>query len=173
MTIVETLKFVKEIHRGHVDALGRPYHKHLERVLAHVQRLFPDADEDVQHAALLHGSVEEKKTTLEALRDAGYSPEIIGMVEWNTRPRGPDAPPYLEWIRHLADRAPLGAIMIKIADNEDNNDPQRIARLPEGQRNVSAVYAKARRILEAAIRRRSDVEASPATRGECGNIASG
>ena len=153
--IAETLEFAKEIHRAHVDVLGRPYHMHLERVLAHLRRLFPMAGEEVWHAALLHGSVEEKKTTLQALRDAGYSPDIVNMVEWNTRPRGEGAPPYLEWIRYLADSAPLGAIMIKIADNEDNNDPQRIAQLPEHQRDVSEVYASARRILEDALARRA------------------
>jgi hypothetical protein len=77
------------------------------------------------------------------------------MVEWNTRPRGAGAPAYLDWIQHLADNAPLGAVMIKIADNEDNNDPQRIAQLPPDQRDVSAVYAAARRILEAALRHRA------------------
>ena len=152
--LAETLDYIKELHRGHLDVLGRPYHTHLERVLTHLQRLFPEAGEDVEHAALLHGSVEEKKTTLEALRDAGYSREIVEMVEWNTRPRGEGAPPYLEWIRRLANGAPLGAIMIKIADNEDNNDPGRIARLPPEQRDVSAVYAKARHILDAALERR-------------------
>ena len=153
-TLAETLDYVKELHRGHLDVLGRPYHSHLERVLAHLQRLFPAAGEDVQHAALLHGSVEEKKTTLAALRDAGYSPDIVSMVEWNTRPRGDGAPAYLDWIRHLAEGAPVGAIMIKIADNEDNNDPRRIALLPPEQRDVSAVYAQARRILEDALDRR-------------------
>lgn len=153
-SIAQTLEYVRLLHRDHLDVLGRPYHTHLERVLAHLRRLFPDAGEDIQHAALLHGSVEEKKTTLEALRDAGYSPDIVSMVEWNTRPRGEGAPPYLDWIGHLADNAPLGAIMIKIADNEDNNDPGRIARLPPEQRDVSAVYAKARHILDAALERR-------------------
>jgi (p)ppGpp synthase/HD superfamily hydrolase len=160
--IAQTLEYVKQLHRDHLDQLGRPYHTHLARVLAHVRRLFPDADEEVQHAALLHGSVEEKKTTLQALRGAGYSPNIVRMVEWNTRPRSPGAPPYLDWIRHLAECAPLGAIMIKIADNEDNNDPRRIARLPEEQRDVSDVYDAARRILEAAVHRRTKLEAPPA-----------
>ena len=155
-SLVETLDYIRELHRGHLDVLGRPYHTHLERVLAHLQRLFPEAGEATQHAALLHGSVEEKKTTLEALREAGYSPEIVEMVEWNTRPRGEGAPPYLDWIRHLADGAPLGAIMIKIADNEDNNDPRRIAQLPPEQRDVSPVYAKARAILDAALQRRAE-----------------
>jgi (p)ppGpp synthase/HD superfamily hydrolase len=154
--LAETLDYIKELHRGHLDVLGRPYHTHLERVLTHLQRLFPEAGEDVEHAALLHGSVEEKKTTLAALRADGYSPDIVGMVEWNTRPRGEGAPAYLDWIRHLADNAPLGAIMIKIADNEDNNDPRRIAMLPPEQRDVSAVYAQARRILEAALERRGN-----------------
>ncbi len=76
------------------------------------------------------------------------------MVRWNTRPRGEGAPPYLEWIQRLADEAPLGAVMIRIADNEDNNDPRRIALLAEDKRDVSAVYAKARHILEAALSRR-------------------
>ena len=153
-SLTETRDYVKELHRGHVDVLGRPYHTHLERVLAHLQRLFPEADENIQHAALLHGSVEEKKTTLAALHDAGYSRDVVDMVEWNTRPRGEGAPPYLDWIRHLADNAPLGAVMIKIADNEDNNDPRRIAQLPPEQRDVSPVYAKARAILDAALQRR-------------------
>lgn len=163
-SIAQTLDYIKLLHRGHLDVLGRPYHTHLERVLAHLQRLFPDAGENIQHAALLHGSVEEKKTTLEALRDAGYAPDIVSMVEWNTRPRGEGAPPYLDWIRHLADNAPLGAVMIKIADNEDNNDPRRIAQLPPEQRDVSAVYATARRILEAALERRRGRQRKSATR---------
>ncbi len=155
MTIDETLAYARDLHRGQVDQFGQPYHSHLERVLAHLQRLFPEAGEAVQRAALLHGSVEEKRTTLQALLQAGYSPEIVRMVEWNTRPRGPGAPAYLDWIRDLADHAPLGAVMIKIADNEDNSDPERIARLPEEQRDVGEAYANARRILEAALRRRS------------------
>lgn len=155
ITIGRTMKYARELHRGHVDQLGRPYHTHLERVLRHLKRLFPDADEAVQHAALLHGSVEEKKTTLAALRDAGYSQEIVQMIAWNTRPRGEGAPAYLDWIRELAEHAPLGAVMIKIADNEDNNDPERIARLPEEQRDVSEFYARARQILDAALKRRS------------------
>ena len=153
-SLAETLTYIRELHRGHRDVLGRPYHTHLERVLAHLQRLFPEAGEDIQHAALLHGSVEEKKTTLEALRAAGYSPDIVSMVEWNTRPRGEGAPAYLDWIRHLAESAPLGAIMIKIADNEDNNDPRRIAQLPPEQREVSAAYDAARRSLDAALEHR-------------------
>jgi (p)ppGpp synthase/HD superfamily hydrolase len=156
MTIDHTRQHVRELHRDHLDQLGRPYHTHLERVLAHLQRLFPAAGEAVQHAALLHGSVEERKTTLAALLEAGYAPEIVHMVEWNTRPRGPGAPAYLDWIQDLADHAPLGAVMIKIADNEDNNDPERIARLPPAQRDVSEAYAKARRILEAALARRGN-----------------
>lgn len=155
ITIGQTVAYVKALHRGHVDQIGRPYHTHLERVLQHLTRLFPGVDDAVQHAALLHGSVEEKRITLSALRDAGYSPDIVQMVAWNTRPRGPEAPVYLDWIRHVAENAPLGAVMIKIADNEDNNDPVRIARLPEEQRDVSEVYARARRILDAALIRRS------------------
>lgn len=157
MTLENTRALVRTLHAGHVDQLGRPYHTHLERVLAHLQRLFPDCSEAEQHGALLHGSVEEKRTTLEALLNLGYSCEIVELVRWNTRPRGPDAPAYLDWIRNLAENAPLGAVRIKIADNEDNNDPARIARLPPEQRDVSEVYRKARAILAASLARRSQL----------------
>jgi hypothetical protein len=150
-----TLEHVRELHAGHLDRLGRPYHQHLERVLQHLIRLFPDASEAMQHAALLHGSVEEKKTTLEALRARGYGDDVIEMVAWNTRPRGEGAPAYLDWIGGLAEKAPLGAVKIKIADNEDNNDPARIAQLPPAERDVSEYYTKARTILVAALARRA------------------
>ena len=165
MTIDETLAYARHLHGGQIDPFGQPYHTHLERVLVHLRRLFPQAGDAVQHAALLHGCVEEKRTTFAALRGAGYSPEIVEMVRWNTRPRGDGAPPYLEWIQRLADEAPLGAVMIRIADNEDNNDPRRIALLAEDKRDVSAVYAKARHILEAALsRRRANAGELAATR---------
>src|SRR6266404_9667404 len=112
MTIDETLAYARDLHCGHLDQFGQPYHTHLERVLAHLRRLFPQAGEAVQHGALLHGCVEEKRTTFEALREAGYSPEIVEMVQWNTRTRGEGAPAYLDWIQRLADEAPPGAVMI-------------------------------------------------------------
>ena len=154
VTLDETRRLARTLHDGARDALGRPYCTHLDRVLAHLVRLFPDACEAERHAALLHSVVEEKRTTLAALRLAGYPDAVVEMVQWNTRPRGAGAPAYLDWIRELAEQAPLGAVRIKIADNADNNDPQRIARLPEAERSVSAVYAAARAILEDALRRR-------------------
>jgi (p)ppGpp synthase/HD superfamily hydrolase len=154
VTLDETRTLARALHDGARDALGRPYCAHLDRVLAHLVRLFPEADEAERHAALLHSVVEEKRTTLAALRAAGYPEPVVEMVKWNTRPRGADAPAYLDWIRELAANAPLGAVRIKIADNEDNNDPQRIVRLPESERSVSAVYDAARAILEDALRRR-------------------
>ncbi|HZT51219.1 MAG TPA: hypothetical protein VFA22_04760 [Stellaceae bacterium] len=154
LTLDDTRALVRRLHEGHNDVLGRPYHTHLERVLAHLVRLFPDSGEEERHAALLHGSVEEKRVTLAALAARGYSPAVIEMVRWNTRPRGDGAPAYLDWIRDLAEHAPLGAVRIKIADNEDNNDPARIAQLPEAERGVSQAYASARAILDAALRAR-------------------
>src|SRR5215472_2221935 len=139
-TLGQTRAYVTELFADQVDRIGRPYQTHLERVLAHLVRLFPDCTDAERHAALLHSSVEEKKATFEDLSRMGYSGDVIELVRWNTRPRGTDAPPYLVWIRHVADNAPLGAVRIKIADNEDNNNPDRIARLPPDQRDVSEVY---------------------------------
>jgi (p)ppGpp synthase/HD superfamily hydrolase len=154
-TLEETRAYVRRLHAGRIDAIGRPYCTHLDRVLGHLERLFPDAGIEVRHAALLHGCVEEECATLDDLRAEGYPEATIEMVAWNTRPRGAGAPTYLDWIRHLAENAPSGAIMIKIADNADNNDPRRIAQLPEDERSVSAVYERARAILEKALRGRA------------------
>jgi len=68
---------------------------------------------------------------------------------------GEGAPPYLDWISELAEKALLGAVKIKIADNEDNNDPARIAQPPPAERDVSEYYTKARTILAAALARRA------------------
>jgi hypothetical protein len=154
-TLEETRAFVRQLHSGHLDQIGRPYHQHLERVLDRLMRLFPESSEAAHHAALLHGSVEEKKTTLSALREMGYPEPVIEMVAWNTRPRGEGAPAYLDWIQDFADIAPLGAIMIKVADLDDNSDPERIAQLPPERRDVAEVYAKARAILLRGYFRRS------------------
>jgi hypothetical protein len=154
-TLEDTRAFIRRLHAGHLDQIGRPYHLHLERVLEGMIRVFPECSEEARHAALLHGSVEEKKITLRGLREAGYSEPVIEMVAWNTRPRGEGAPPYLDWIGDVAEMAPLGALMIKIADLDDNSDPQRIAQLPPERRDVAEVYAKARAILFRALCRRS------------------
>jgi (p)ppGpp synthase/HD superfamily hydrolase len=157
MDLERTRALVRELHAGQLDQIGRPYHLHLDRVLHRVVQLFPESSEATRHAALLHGSVEERKTTLAALRDLGYSDPVIEMVRWNTRPRNGDAPPYLQWIQDLAHMAPLGAVMIKIADLDDNRDPDRIAQLPPERRDVAEVYAEARSILFRAFSRRSAV----------------
>jgi hypothetical protein len=51
----------------------------------------------------------------------------------------------------FADSGDLGAIIIKLSDNEDNADPVRIAALPPEQRGVARRYERSMAILRAAL----------------------
>jgi len=59
---------------------------------------------------------------------------------------------YPEKIRQIAGTGDIGAILIKLADNEDNSDPQRVRALPEGRVLVQR-YEEAKRILRRALER--------------------
>ncbi len=146
-TLQETLALVRRAHKGQVDKAGRPYHEHLERVLARMMERWPNAMLAEQHAALLHDILEDTKITAEDLEGYGYSSHEISIVQAVTRPRNSQS--YLEWIQALADRNFVSAIMVKWADNRDNADPDRLALL---QSDVSQALAKryeaARLILE-------------------------
>jgi hypothetical protein len=56
--------------------------------------------------------------------------------------------PYLENIERIAASGDKIAIAVKIADNEDNLDPERIARLPENQHVLNQQIAKYQASLE-------------------------
>ncbi len=109
----------------------------------------PDVTEDGWHAAMLHDVVEDTGTTLEDLGRLGYSDRTNWLVGKLTRDTGIED--YQTWIRTIADTGDRELITIKLADNHDNSDPGRIARLPEGQRGVSARYGPARQTLMAAL----------------------
>ena len=158
ITLGQTLDLALNLHQGYSDDIGRPHSLHLIRVLGNLVRMHPRASEAERHAALLHSCVEEKKTTLGKLRDLGYPDDVLEMISWNTRPRGPTAPPYLDWIRSFAEQAPAGAMRVKLADIEDNNDPIRTDCLPIEKRDVIEFYNKARDIILAQYSKRFAVD---------------
>ena len=75
-------------------------------------------------------------------------PEALAIIQAVTRP---PRVPYLDWIADLAREGSLWAIRVKLADNEDNSDPARVAALPGGEAMVRTRYTPAREILEAAL----------------------
>ncbi len=152
--------FAKLVHEGQADKAGKPYHEHLFRVAGGVYRLsdgcpfwdHEDRDEAVQ-IAWLHDTIEDAWVAPDILRREGFSSWVIDAVRDLTKPDRPG--PYIEWIRRFVDIAKLPAILVKLADVEDNSDPERLALLPEETRaRLLRKYEPAKEVLRAAARQK-------------------
>jgi len=142
-SIEDTKAWANDLHDGQVDKAGAPYIGHVMRVYAGVREVFPEAGEDVLHAALLHDAIEDCAVTAEDLRARGYSAECIAIVEAVTK-NPADGLTYAQRIERLAASGPRGAIQVKISDLMDNSDPARLAALPaETAASLSKRYQKA------------------------------
>ena len=131
-------------HHGQVDKADRPYIQH-PRTVARILADQGHGDHALM-AGLLHDIVEDTDVTLDDLRQRGYPGEVVRAVDAVTRREGES---YMDLIcRAAAD--PLGRL-VKLADNETNSDPARLALLDDEQRAwFTEKYAKARAVLEAA-----------------------
>jgi hypothetical protein len=131
-------------HRGQVDKAGKPYIDHPRRV---AERLYRHGDTAVV-AGWLHDVVEdtadsEDPITLADLAAVGFSPEVVSAVDSVTRRPGET---YMDMIRRAA-ADPIGRL-VKLADNADNSDEERLVYLPrEDAEFLRTRYAKARTVL--------------------------
>ena len=130
-SLLETELWAASLFREVQDKAGAPYFGHLERVAAHLVRLFPRAEEGARHAAWLHDAMEDAAVRAPDLRARGYDSGIVEIVALVTRVEGE---PYAAWIDRIAACRRIDAIRVKIADLSDNADPARLAQLPEGDR---------------------------------------
>ena len=147
-TLDETIAFIKEAHKGQRTKGGDPYWTHPVAVM----NLIPDdATDDERHAALLHDVIEDCGYTKGALLRAGYSERTVWLVEKLSRPEGRDRPTYSQWIRSIAESRDKGLIRIKLADNQHNSDPERIAKLPENERGIVERYNRSMPVLRLAL----------------------
>jgi len=140
-----TIELMQKAHAGQTDKAGHPYHHHPMSVLRRLQ----NPTEDEKHAAVLHDVVEDSDYSLDNLREMGYNENILRMIALLTRDKSSGT--YLEWIQALADSGNRGAIKIKIADNEDNMAPERIAQLPPEKQGIAKRYEKSLQILQNAL----------------------
>lgn len=154
-TNFDTHQFAAQAHAGQVDKGGKPYIRHINRVAAAADkraRHALDVDglkvdpEQVLQAAYLHDVIEDTKTTPEDLARAGYAPEVIEMVRLLTKTDEPMN--YAERISALIETRNLGAILIKLSDNEDNASIER--QLPNMESVTARYAASIPRLREAA-----------------------
>lgn len=142
-SIEETKLWVRDLHSGQTDKAGQPYIGHVLRVYENLLRLFPDAGDDTQHAALLHDTIEDCDVDADDLRARGYSENVVCMVEAVTKDTD-EALTYAERIERLAQSGDTAAIQVKIADLTDNSDPERLAALPaDKSASLSKRYSNA------------------------------
>ncbi len=142
--LLRTLASATEAHGTQEDKLDAPYMEHVRRVVARVADLAPaEISAECQTAAALHDVVEDTPLTLEDLRSQGFSPEVVAAVGSVTKRDGED---YFDMVRRAA-ADPIGG-WVKLADNLDNADPERAAKLPpEVRTRLAKKYADARAIL--------------------------
>lgn len=140
-TVADAYELATEAHRGQVDKAGRPYIYH-PRTVAKILADQGLGDNAVM-AGLLHDIVEDTEVTLSDLRNLGYPEEVVRAVDSVTRREGET---YTDLIRRAA-ADPLGRL-VKLADNETNSDPERLALLTAEEREwFTQKYAKARAVL--------------------------
>jgi (p)ppGpp synthase/HD superfamily hydrolase len=154
-SIFDAHSFAIQAHAGQLDKGGQPYIRHLERVAnaavaraghaATVNRLAIDPME-VMQAAILHDVLEDTPTTPIDLRVAGFSLDVVEMVVILTKPQEPMS--YATRIAKVVDSGNLGAILIKMSDNEDNLSPDRT--LPAGEALANRYRSSFARLKEAA-----------------------
>lgn len=140
-TVADADTLAAVAHNGQVDKAGLPYIDH-PRAVARI--LFGQGlDRNAVMAGLLHDVVEDTEVTLDDLRELGYPEEVVRAVDSVTRREGET---YMDLI-HRAAADPIGK-WVKIADNQTNSDPERLALLTAEEREwFTQKYAKARKVL--------------------------
>jgi (p)ppGpp synthase/HD superfamily hydrolase len=117
-TIEDAIALAVEAHRGQRDKAGQPYILHPLRVMF---RLETDEERIV---GVLHDVVEDSETSLDDLRQMGYSEQVVKALDHLTR-RADET--YEQFVKRTASH-PL-ARRIKLADLEDNMDIRRYPSL--------------------------------------------
>lgn len=100
------------------DKGGQPYIEHCLRVMNQMDT------EDEKILAILHDTVEDGVTTIEKLREEGFTEDILQDLILLTHVKGV---PYDEYIKQIAFSA--RATKVKLADLKDNSDITRLKGL--------------------------------------------
>ncbi len=159
-TAADAEAFAAAVHADQTDKAGYAYIYHLDRVANRVYWLsgkcphWTHEDTDAaQQIAWLHDTVEDTWVAPGTLSREGFAQAVVEAVVDLTKPDNPGS--YIEWIRRFVDIAKLPAILVKLADVEDNSDPERLALLPEETRErLLRKYGPAKEALRAAARQK-------------------
>lgn len=138
-TLEDAIILASKSHAGQKDKLGQSYILHPIRVMSKL------SDPAAQIVAILHDTIEDTALTIDEIRDAGASEDVIEALQLLTKEKGKD---YVQYLLGVA-KNPL-AKMVKLADIADNSDPERLNKLPADIREkLQEKYSKAKEVLNA------------------------
>ena len=112
------LQIALQAHQAQKDRYGEPYILHPLRVMSRLGTI------EEKIVALLHDVIEDSPLTLEELENKGFSVTIINAVDAMTKRPGED---YMHYITRVTGDAL--AVVVKLADLEDNMDLKRCKEL--------------------------------------------
>jgi (p)ppGpp synthase/HD superfamily hydrolase len=135
-TVEDAVSIAARAHRGQTDKAGAPYLLHPLRMMLRMDT------EAAMMAAVLHDVVEDTEWTLERLREAGFSEEVLEAVDCLTHREGESYQQFVERVR--TNRI---ARQVKIADLEDNMNVRRINQLGPKELERLEKYHRAWRVL--------------------------
>lgn len=115
MNLEQAISIASLAHEGQLDKGGEPYILHPLRVMMHLD------DKKQRIVAVLHDVIEDTKITDQYLLDQGLNYELVNVVLTLTRCKNESYDEYLK--RICFDEF---AIIIKLADLEDNMDMSRL-----------------------------------------------
>ena len=138
MTLGRAISIAAEAHAGQKDRAGAPYILHPIRLMIQMD------SEDAMMAAVLHDVVEDSTWTLDDLRKEGFSNEVLNAVDSLTH-RDKEGEDYWDYIQR-AKSDPI-AIKVKLADLEDNLNPDRLNEITEKDEKRFDRYRKAQEML--------------------------
>lgn len=130
-TIERAVEIAARAHAGQRDKAGAVYLLHPLRLMLRME------DEAAMMAAVLHDVVEDTAWTLDDLAAEGFPPEVLAAVDRLTKRPGQPEEDYLD--RLIPD--PL-AVVVKLADLEDNMNLFRIAEPTEKDLRRLAKYRR-------------------------------
>lgn len=113
-------EIAKRAHKGQVDKAGAPYILHPETVASFVTK------DDEKIVAYLHDVIEDTPCQLRDLENAGFSSEIIKVVDLLTRKTGQSYKQYLKLVKTNE-----LARVVKLADLKHNSDLSRLTHVTE------------------------------------------
>ena len=156
--VIQAEEFARAAHGDQKDKAGEPYVRHLVRVVGRTSAklaglpgvLSGEAVCELLQIAWLHDVIGDTPYSSGHLRAEGFSERVVQSAFALSNL---SKVPYMAFVAGIVAHASLSAILVKLSDNEDNADPERLARLDEAtQARLLSKYEPSMTLLREAAR---------------------